>query len=147
MLWSDPVCRHWCNQLDNSAVACFILIGCSHGKLDCLKIIRADAPTIRMDCHPIQNNWCPHLCHPTIFYARCPSYHNPPNLSWLGTGTKYAGLHTRWLMHCISYFLLSRKTVVCVLFSSSFCLPWFIVSSSWHSLKCTLWGSWALSLA
>jgi len=24
-----------------------------------------------------------------------PSWHNPPNLSWLGTGTKYAGLHTR----------------------------------------------------
>jgi len=22
-----------------------------------------------------------------------PSWHNPPNLSWLGTGTKYAGLH------------------------------------------------------
>ena len=28
------------------------------------------------------------------FYARCPSCHNPPNLSWIGTGTKYAGLHT-----------------------------------------------------
>ena len=23
----------------------------------------------------------------------CPSCRNPPNLSWLGTGTKYAGLH------------------------------------------------------
>ena len=33
-------------------------------------------------------------CH---FYARCSSCHNSPNLSWLGTGTKYAGLHTRWL--------------------------------------------------
>ena len=31
------------------------------------------------------------------FYARCPSCHNPSNLSWLGTGTKYAGLHTQWL--------------------------------------------------
>jgi len=46
---------------------------------------------------PIQTNWCPHLCHPHHFYAGCPSSHNPPNLSWLGTGTKYAGLHTRWL--------------------------------------------------
>jgi len=27
----------------------------------------------------------------------CPSWHNPPNFSWLETGTKYAGLHTRWL--------------------------------------------------
>jgi len=31
------------------------------------------------------------------FYARCPSCRKPPNLSWLGTGTKYAGLHTQWL--------------------------------------------------
>ena len=28
------------------------------------------------------------------FYARCPSCHNRYNLSWLGTNTKYAGLHT-----------------------------------------------------
>jgi len=62
-----------------------------------MKITQADTPTIRMDCHPIQTNWCPHLCHPHHFYARCPSWHNPPNLSWLGTGTKYAGLHTWWL--------------------------------------------------
>jgi len=27
------------------------------------------------------------------FYAGCPSWHNPPYLSWLGTGTEYAGLH------------------------------------------------------
>jgi len=32
-----------------------------------MKITQADAPTIRMDCHPIQTIWCPHLCHPTIF--------------------------------------------------------------------------------
>ena len=32
-----------------------------------------------------------------IFYAECPSCHNPPNLSWFGTGTKCAGLHTQWL--------------------------------------------------
>jgi len=53
-----------------------------------MKITQADTPTI-------QTNWCPHLCHPYHFYAGCPSWHNPPNLSWLGTGTKYAGLHTR----------------------------------------------------
>jgi len=35
-----------------------------------------------------------HLCHPRHFYAGCPSWHDPPNLSWLGSGTKYAGLHT-----------------------------------------------------
>jgi len=32
-----------------------------------MKITQADAPTIRMDCRPIQTNWCPHLYHPTIF--------------------------------------------------------------------------------
>jgi len=62
-----------------------------------MKITQADAPTIWMGCHPVQTNWCPHLCHPQHFYAGCPSLHNPPNLSLLGTGTKYAGLHTRWL--------------------------------------------------
>ena len=41
-----------------------------------MKITQADAPTIRMDCHPIRTNWCPHLCHP-----HHPSWHNPPNLS------------------------------------------------------------------
>jgi len=62
-----------------------------------MKIIQADAPTIRMDCHPIQTNWCHHLCHHYHFYAGCLSLHNPPNLSWLGSGTKFAGLHTQWL--------------------------------------------------
>ena len=62
-----------------------------------MKITQADALTIWMDCHPIQTNWCPHLCHRHHFYAGCPSWHNPPNLSWLVTGAKYAGLHTRWL--------------------------------------------------
>jgi len=67
----------------------------------CKMITQAHAPTIWMDCHPIQTNWCPRLCHPHHFYARCPSWHNPPNLSWFGTGTKYAGLHTRWLGFCV----------------------------------------------
>jgi len=30
------------------------------------------------------------------FYAESPSCRNPPTLFWLGTGTKYAGLHTQW---------------------------------------------------
>jgi len=59
---------------------------------------QADVPTIWMDCHTIQTNWCRQLCHPHHFYAGCPSLHNPLNLSWLGTGTKYAGLHTQWLL-------------------------------------------------
>jgi len=62
-----------------------------------MKITQADAPTVWMDCHLIQTNWCPHIYHPHHFYAGCPSWQDPPNLSWLGTGTRYAGLHTRWL--------------------------------------------------
>jgi len=68
-----------------------------------MKITQADAPTIWMDCHPMQTNWCPHLCHPHHCYAGCPSWHNLPNLSWLGTATKYAGLHTQWLDLPISW--------------------------------------------
>jgi len=53
-----------------------------------MKITQADAPTIWMDCHLIQTKWYPTSTIPTIFfYARCPFWHNPPNLSWLGTGT------------------------------------------------------------
>jgi len=43
-----------------------------------MKITQADTPAIRMDCHLIQTNWCPHLCHPHHFYAGCPSWHSPP---------------------------------------------------------------------
>ena len=31
------------------------------------------------------------------FCTGCPSWHYPPNLSWLVTCTKYAGLRTQWL--------------------------------------------------
>jgi len=47
---------------------------------------------MQMDCHHIQTNWCPHLCHTHNFYARYPSWHKLPNLSLLRTGTKYASL-------------------------------------------------------
>jgi len=59
------------------------------------------------DCHPIQTDWCPHLCHPHHFYAGCASWHNPPNLSLVGTSTKYAGLHTQWLGTVASSALVS----------------------------------------
>jgi len=85
------------------------------------EITQADAPTTQMDCHPIQVNWCPHLCHFHHFYAGCPSLHNPPNLSWLGTSTKYAALHTRWLgwvmMHIC--FKLNCNTITTTLHSFS----------------------------
>jgi len=38
--------------------------------------------------------------------------HNLPNLSWLGTGTKYAGLHTQWLLVPVSKSIAGSKTVL-----------------------------------
>jgi len=32
-----------------------------------MKMTQADTPTIWMDCHPIQTNWCPISAIPTIF--------------------------------------------------------------------------------
>jgi len=32
-----------------------------------LLLTKADAPTIRIDCHPIPTNWHPNLCHPHHF--------------------------------------------------------------------------------
>ena len=45
---------------------------------------QADAPTLQMDCHPILTNWC-HTSAIPPFLRRCLSWHNPPNISWLGT--------------------------------------------------------------
>ena len=57
------------------------------------KIMEADTPTIQLGTTPSGLISDPPSSSPH-FYARCRSCHNPPNLSWLGTGTKYAGLHT-----------------------------------------------------
>jgi len=32
-----------------------------------IKITQADTPTVQMDCHSIQTNWCPTSAIPTIF--------------------------------------------------------------------------------
>ena len=47
-------------------------------------------------CHTIRTNRRPTSIIPH-FYPGCSSFRNLPNLSWLGSGTKYAGLHTQWL--------------------------------------------------
>jgi len=53
------------------------------------KIIEASAPTIRLYATPFGPSMPPPPSSPQ-FNAGCSSC----NLSWLGTGTKYAGLHT-----------------------------------------------------
>jgi len=70
------------------------------------KITQADTPTIRLGATPsgLISNLLPSFPH--FFYARCRSCRNAPNLSWLGTGTKYAGLHT------------STQRLVCAMYKS-----------------------------
>jgi len=59
------------------------------------KITQADISTIRTGTTPSGLISRPPPSSP-YFYAACPSSYNPPALSWLGTGIKYAGLHTQW---------------------------------------------------
>jgi len=63
------------------------------------KIIKADAPTIQLDATPSRLIGAPPPSSP-------PFCHNPPNLSWLGIGTKYAGLHTQQFgLHSKGYII------------------------------------------
>jgi len=55
----------WVSQYQKVHFAIFWIFWCK------MKITQADAPTIRMDCHPIQTNLCPHLYHPHHFYTGC----------------------------------------------------------------------------
>jgi len=62
------------------------------------KITEASVPTIRLDATPFGQSMPPPPSS-RQFYAGCHSCHNSPNLSWLGTGTEYAGLHN-WRLVC-----------------------------------------------
>jgi len=64
------------------------------------KITEADTPTIQLGATPsgLTSDPPPSFPH---FYAGCPSCRNPPTLSWLGTGIKYAGLHTSVAWFCL----------------------------------------------
>jgi len=59
------------------------------------KITEANTPTIWLGATPCGLISDPPASSPKI-YARCPLCHNLPTLSWLGTGTKYTGLHGQW---------------------------------------------------
>ena len=60
------------------------------------KITEADTLTVQLGATPPRLISDPRASSPH-FNAGCPSCHNPPTLSWLGTCTKYAGLHTQWV--------------------------------------------------
>jgi len=64
------------------------------------KITEADAPTIRLGATP-SKLLVPHL---HLFYAKCPLCLNPPNLSWLRTGTYWC-----WLANLVAWFLKTQK--------------------------------------
>jgi len=72
-------------------------------------ITEADTPTIWLCATPsgLISDPPPSSLH---CYAgcHCPSCLSPPNLSWPGTGTKYAGSHTQWLglLHKIKTVLM-----------------------------------------
>jgi len=82
------------------------------------EISEADTLTIRLGATPARIISDPPFSSP-YFYAGCPSCRNPPNLSWLETGTKYeyAGLHTQWLGGLFPFSLLqphnNRFTALC----------------------------------
>jgi len=60
------------------------------------EISEADTPTIQLGAthSGLISDPPPSSPH---FYAGYPSFRHRPNLSFLGTGTKYAGLHTQSL--------------------------------------------------
>jgi len=105
-------------------------------------ITEADTPTIPLGATPSGLISDPPPSYPH-FYARCPSCLNPPNLSWLGAGTKYAGLHTQWFGSPLYQYPISDPYchywlclwTVRMLVSRSFCyLPMLTVAEFAESL-------------
>jgi len=85
--------------------------------------------------HSIRTNQCPPSS--PHFYTGCSSNCNPPTLSWLGTGIKYAGLHTQWLGS--KHFLEDHWKCMLLYWRRSTKSPWIPVSHksvnpeySWH---------------
>jgi len=86
-----------------------------------------DTPTIQMDCHPIQTNWCPHLCHPAIFTLDAfpgttlpiyPGLRQAPNmLACIPDGLNQLGLIiflAKTYVHHLSHKF--RRSYCCILF-------------------------------
>ena len=70
----------------SSIIACHLLDFMMHGKVK----EAGESQSIRTPPH--SDCWCPHLCYPPIFTLIFFFCHNPPNLSWLGPGTKWCWL-------------------------------------------------------
>jgi len=78
------------------------------------KITEADTPTIWMGAITsiLISDPPPSFPH---FYFGCPSCPNPPTLSWLGTGNRYAGLYASTDLQVGSYLYLGAPKDVRVL--------------------------------
>ena len=75
-----------------------------------MKITQADAPKIMMDCHPIQTNWCPHLCHPQHLTQDALPYTTLPIYPGLGQAPN--------MLACIASEVPSKGVKTCFVFLS-----------------------------
>jgi len=77
------------------------------------KITEADTPTIRLGATASGLISDP---PPSSSPAGCPSCHNPPTSSWLGTGTEFAGLHTQWCGFILNVYSVNIMQSINMLF-------------------------------
>jgi len=85
------------------------------------KITQADTLTIRMGAIPSKLISDPSLSSPH-FYTGCPSCRNPHTLSWLGTGTKYAGWHNQWHGFIVTLNVILKVNIhTCIFINYFFC--------------------------
>jgi len=71
------------------------LNGCSSSNR--VRLIEASILMIRLDANSLGSVPPPLSPLSHHFYTRCTSCHNPPSLSWLGTGTELCQIAYRWL--------------------------------------------------
>jgi len=98
------------------------------------EITEANTLTIRLGAIPcgLISDPAPSFPH---FCAGCPSCRNRPNLSWLGTGTKYAGLHTQWL-GCLGHDTeLGHSYYGMLIRSHVWSVEWWIFQWPWMTFE------------
>jgi len=97
-----------------------------------MKITQTDAPTVWMDCHHIQTNWYPHLCHPPPFLRRMPFLTQPSQfilawdrhqICWLAypVAVNFNAFNFVWGFRPFTSMFLYR---LCVTVSVHFSKPW-----------------------
>jgi len=77
------------------------------------------SPTIRMNCHLILTNWCPHLCHLHHFTPDAPPCTNLPIYPGLGQAPN--------VLDCIPGGLVNVSCVILIIL-----IPLWISIRNWH---------------